>query len=141
MKIISHRGNIYGINTETENNPTQIDKVIDMGYDVEIDLRIKEDKLFLGHDYCQYEIDIEWLNKRKDKLWVHAKDYDSVIFLKDTDLNWFWHDKDDMTLTSHGYIWSNIGKYFEGGITVSLEYTELPDYILGVCTDELNKYL
>jgi hypothetical protein len=74
-------------------------------------------------------------------LWIHAKDYNSVTFLKNTDLNWFWHDKDDMTLTSHGYVWSNIGKYFEGGITVSLEYVELPDYVLGVCTDELNKYL
>ena len=86
MKIISHRGNIDGINTDTENNPTQIDKVINMGYDVEIDLRIKDNKLFLGHDYPQYEIDIEWLNKRKDKLWVHAKDYNSVTFLKNTDL-------------------------------------------------------
>lgn len=139
MKIISHRGNIDGINTDTENNPNQVDSVIDMGYDVEIDLRIKDNKLFLGHDYPQYEIDIEWLSKRKDKLWVHAKDYNSVTFLKSTNLNWFWHDKDDMTLTSHGYIWSNIGKYFEGGITVSLEYAELPDYLLGVCTDYLNK--
>ena len=96
---------------------------------------------FLGHDYPQYKIDIEWLNKRKDKLWIHAKDYESVTFLKNTDLNWFWHDKDDMTLTSHGYIWSNIGKYFEGGITVSLESTDLPDNILGVCTDELKKFI
>jgi hypothetical protein len=141
MKLISHRGNIDGINIDTENNPSQIDKVINIGYDVEIDLRFKDNKLFLGHDYLQYEIDIEWLNKRKDKLWVHAKDYDSVTFLKNTNLNWFWHDKDDMTLTSHGFIWSNIGKYFEGGITVSLEYIELPDYILGVCTDELNKFI
>lgn len=141
MKIISHRGNIDGINIETENNPLQIDKVINLGYDVEIDLRIKDSKLFLGHDYPQYEINIEWLNKRKNKLWIHAKDYDSITLLKSTDLNWFWHDKDDMTLTSHGFIWSNIGKYFESGITVSLEYTKLPNYILGVCTDELNKYL
>ena len=46
MKLISHRGNIDGINIETENNPLQIDKVINLGYDVEIDLRIKDDKLF-----------------------------------------------------------------------------------------------
>ena len=67
MKIISHRGNIDGVNTDTENDPNQIDKVIHMGYDVEIDLRIKDDRLFLGHDYLQYEINIEWLNKRKNK--------------------------------------------------------------------------
>ena len=28
MKIISHRGNIDGVNTDTENNPNQIDRVI-----------------------------------------------------------------------------------------------------------------
>jgi len=56
-------------------------------------------------------------------------------------LNWFWHDQDDMTLTSHGFIWSNIGKYFNGGITVSLYHKKLPDYILGVCTDEPLRYI
>lgn len=141
MKIISHRGNVDGVNTNLENNPKQVDNVIDMGCDVEVDLRVKDGELYLGHDYSQYLIDNEWLTNRGDNLWIHAKDQDSVNFLKKTKLNWFWHDKDDMTLTSHGFIWSNIGKYFEGGITVSIEYNTLPDYLLGVCTDEPLKYL
>lgn len=141
MKIISHRANLYGKDLNTENNPSQIDKVIEMGFDVEIDLRVVNGTIYLGHDLPQYPIDFKWLEERENKLWIHAKDYDCVSFLKKTNLNWFWHDKDDMTLTSHGIIWSNIDKYFNGGITVSLYHRELPDYILGVCTDEPLKYI
>ena len=141
MKIISHRGNLEGINTELENKPEQITKVINVGFDVEIDLRTKNGKLFLGHDYPQYKIDYEWLETNNKSLWIHAKDYESVDFLRTTNFNWFWHDKDEMTLTSQGFIWSNIGKYFKNGITVCLDYQELPDYLLGVCTDEPLKYL
>ena len=42
MKIISHRGNIEGPNSSTENFPDQINDCINRGYDVEIDLRIKK---------------------------------------------------------------------------------------------------
>jgi hypothetical protein len=141
MKIISHRGNLEGINPNSENNPTQIEKVINMDLDVEIDLRIKHGKLFLGHDYPQYVVNYEWLETNNKSLWIHAKDYDSVDFLRTTNFNWFWHDKDEMTITSQGFIWSNIGKYFNNGITVCLDYQELPNYLLGVCTDEPLKYL
>jgi len=141
MKIISHRGNLEGINPNLENNPEQIVKVIDLGLEVEIDLRIKDNQLFLGHDYPQYEINYEWLETNNKSLWIHAKDYESVDFLRTTDFNWFWHDKDEMTLTSHGFIWSNIGKYFNNGVTVCLDHQELPNYLLGVCTDEPLKYL
>ena len=37
-KTIAHRANIGGPNSEVENKPEQIDKCIDQGYDVEIDL-------------------------------------------------------------------------------------------------------
>jgi len=140
MKIISHRANLYGKNLNTENNPLQIDKVIDMGFDVEIDLRVLNNTIYLGHDFPQYPIDLKWLEERENKLWIHAKDYDCVSFLKKTSLNWFWHDKDDITLTSHGYIWSNVGIFINNGITVLLEFSEIPNYILGVCTDEPMKF-
>jgi hypothetical protein len=136
MKIISHRGNLYGKDLNVENKPSQIDRVIEKGYDVEIDLRYEDRELYLGHDHSEYKISYDWLNERKNKLWIHAKDHDCISFLKKTNFNWFWHEKDDMTLTSHGYIWSNVGIFIESGITVTLELSEIPDYILGICTDE-----
>lgn len=140
MKIISHRGNTDGKNYNLENNPEQIKKVIEMGFDCEVDLRIKDGDLYLGHDFPQYKIDYKWLLKNKYKLWVHAKDHESVNFLRKTKLNWFWHDKDDMTLTSYGFIWSNTDKYFNNGITVCPDYQDLPSNLLGVCTDEPMKF-
>jgi hypothetical protein len=38
-------------------------------------------------------------------------------------------------------VWSNIGVYVKNGITVELEFKELPDYILGVCSDNISKYV
>ena len=38
MILISHRGNINGPNPEMENNPEYIQKALDLGYDVEVDV-------------------------------------------------------------------------------------------------------
>lgn len=140
MKIISHRGNLEGRNISEENSKEAIIKAIELGYDVEIDFWSTEKGFFLGHDLPQYEIDLNWLDNLKNKLWVHAKNKDAARILSLTDLNWFWHENDLMTLTSKGYIWSNIGVFVQNGITVEFDFKILPDYILGVCTDNPIKY-
>ena len=53
MKIISHRGNIRGAIPDKENRPSYIDCAIGSGYDVEIDLRMIDGELWLGHDEPQ----------------------------------------------------------------------------------------
>ena len=65
MILISHRGNIDGKVIDYENNPDYIDKAIFLGYDVEIDLRFFNNNYYLGHDECQYKIDMKWLLKEK----------------------------------------------------------------------------
>jgi hypothetical protein len=50
MIIISHRGNLYGPDKENENKPDQIQKVLNLGYYVEIDVWFIDEKLYLGHD-------------------------------------------------------------------------------------------
>lgn len=109
MIIISHRGNLNGVEEFRENNPIYIDECITKGYDVEIDLRTKNNCLFLGHDYAEYEINIEWLLERKDKLWIHIKEYEALMIIisyKDL-LRFFCHESDKFTLLSNGYIWSH----------------------------------
>lgn len=107
MKIISHRANILGIDTERENNPKYIDECIAMGFDVEIDLRIVSNKLYLGHDYAQYEIDSDWLKTRKDFLLVHIKEIEALLFIIEhkLDIIYFCHTDDDFTSISNGLIW------------------------------------
>ena len=56
----------------TENHPMQIDKCIEKGYDVEIDLRAG-DGLWLGHDAPEYPTTKEWLCIRQRNLWIHCK--------------------------------------------------------------------
>ena len=107
MKIICHRGNLQGPNSMTENHPMQIDKCIEKGYDVEIDLWVG-DGIWLGHDGPQYPITKEWLVFRSRNLWIHCKNIETMVFLRERapHLHWFWHQEDDYTITSHGWIWA-----------------------------------
>ena len=142
MKVISHRGNINGRIEEAENRPDYIEDTIRLGYDVEIDVWVIEGTFHLGHDEPQYPISLNWLYERKDKLWIHCKNIEAMEWFNSLygTYNYFWHENDVATLTSKGYIWSNIDHYFKNGITVSLEYKELPDYIWGVCSDYIYSY-
>lgn len=141
MVLISHRGNING-KTERENSPEYIDSAIELGYDVEIDVWFVDNKLWLGHDKPNYMIDIQWITNRADKLWVHCKNHDGIEHLYQTDLNYFWHDVDDMTITSHGFIWAHPKiQPLKNSIAV------MPDNFnwdlsncMGICSDYIEKY-
>ena len=61
MKLISHRGNTKGKIKTLENTPEYIDQTLKMGYDVEIDLWVIDNMLFLGHNKPINEIKIEWI--------------------------------------------------------------------------------
>jgi hypothetical protein len=97
-----------------ENSPYFIDAAIQKKYDVEIDLRTHNGKLFLGHDEPQYEIDIEWLKSRSDYLWIHGKDRESFDICLENNLHTFWHDTDDYTITSKNFVWAYPGKLSAG---------------------------
>jgi hypothetical protein len=107
MKLISHRGNIREPNISRENSPSYIDIAISSGYDVEIDIRFINNKFYLGHDNPDYEVSELWLEKRKNKLWIHCKDLDSATQLSKSQSNfmYFCHNLDPYVLTSNGYIW------------------------------------
>ena len=142
MILISHRGNIKGKNLDLENNPDYIQKALDEEFDVEIDLWIKNNNLYLGHDEPQYEIEYDWLNKRKSKLWVHCKNIECLEFFDDTDINFFWHEKDTVTITSKGYIWAYPGNQpIKKSIAVMPEI-EGDDISLcgGICSDIITKW-
>jgi hypothetical protein len=61
MILISHRGNINGKINELENNPDYINDALIIGYDVEIDIWVINNELFLGHDEPVHSIDISWI--------------------------------------------------------------------------------
>lgn len=147
IHIISHRGNLNGSIPEKENRPSYIDCAIQLGYDVEVDIRLINEEFWLGHDYSQYKIDLNWINLRKNKLWFHCKDQHSVIKLLElgSDYKFFCHKNDDYVLTSNGYIWVHDlnSKITEKCIIPLLSKSDIlsykndkPKYI---CTDYVNE--
>ena len=147
MRLISHRGNINGINKELENSPAYIEQAIALGYDVEVDLRIKEGKLYLGHDEPQYPLDIDWLEKFASRLWIHCKDLDVMgkfveIDPRGSNLHYFWHENDAVTLTSRGYLWAYPGKQpIKGSIAVLPELNnDDVSQCYGICSDIISQY-
>jgi hypothetical protein len=139
IKIISHRGNIYGPNKEIENLPSQILLAIKSGFDVEIDLWSEDNRLFLGHDYPEHEIPISFLRDNQSRLWIHCKNLEAIESLKRflPTSNFFWHQSDDFTLTNLGYIWTYPGKQTtEHSVIVDLSETPSSSQpLFGICTD------
>lgn len=144
MILISHRGNTNGRMESWENEPTYIDLAIKKGYDVEIDIWVKDRIIYLGHDNPQYGIDFRWIKERSDKLWIHCKNTDAIILLKslDCELNYFWHEKDRVTLTSKGFIWTYPGNQpILGSIAVLPEmFNDEIISAIGICSDIIESY-
>lgn len=137
MKLIAHRGLINGPDKKLENNPKHIEYALALGYDVEVDVNFLPRLGFmLGHDKPLYQVTYEWLSQ--PGLWLHAKDAESLRRL--TNLNVFWHQDDDYTITSKGYVWTVKGETSDKTVICMPEWTYELDSLkhfdcYGVCSD------
>lgn len=103
VKLIAHRGNLYGPQPEKENEPSYVNEAVQQGFFAEVDIWTKEEKIFLGHDEPKYEVDINWLLERHDSLYLHAKNVSAFLYFKDrTRFNTFYHTTEDFVITSNG---------------------------------------
>ena len=112
--LISHRGNTNGANTDRENTTIAVNEAINKGYDCEIDLWAVENDIFLGHDFPQYKIEYSFLEDFKNNLWIHCKNFESLVYMQNygNNFNYFWHEIDKFTITSKGYIWTFPGNRY-----------------------------
>ena len=150
MILIAHRGNIDGPNPEMENSLQYIDKAIDSGYNVEIDIwGSLVEGLYLGHDEPQYEVSPDWIFERTEYLWFHAKDIPALYTFTQQvrGCNAFWHEEDKHTLTSAGFIWAYPGSILTPrSICVmpensKIKYTEHDlKLCAGICSDFIKTY-
>jgi hypothetical protein len=145
MIYIAHRGNINGIQEDQENRPSYIEKAISLKYNVEIDLWFISRKYYLGHDEPQYEIDRPFLERYSDFLWIHCKNIEALVEIKDN-FNCFFHINDDAVLTSSNYIWTYPNKkLFASSIVVlpeTVNYTDEDIYgCSGICSDIIGEYV
>ena len=144
MRIISHRGCLNGPDPLIENKPNQIDLAIQHSLDVEIDLWMLDENLLLGHDAPQYPISIGWLYKRSNNLWVHCKNIEALDYLssQQSNLNYFFHQTDHVTLTSKNFMWVYPNMDFtENSVVVAMDQGDLKKIKdsklqpMAVCTD------
>lgn len=136
MNIISHRGNLDRANPSTENSIPAINIALYHGFDIEIDVWYKTNNWYLGHDKPQYIIDESFLQNKK--LWCHAKNLDALnLMIKNKKIHCFWHQNDDFTLTSKGYIWTYPTKETEDNSIIVLrgKKDKIPKKCFGICTD------
>jgi len=145
MILIAHRGNLNGPNPKLENNPEYLLSAIKAGYYVECDLWLIDNILYLGHDSPQYKISIYFLLNIKKYLFCHCKNIQVLYYLLSEypELEFFYHDSDDYTLTSKNNIWTYPGKNItEKSIIVMPERSNNHIYFncYGICTDYPEKY-
>lgn len=138
-KLISHRGNLVGP-SKNENDPEYILESLNHCDFTEVDIWLKDQTIYLGHDEPQYIVEHKFVDN--NRLIFHAKNLTAFEYCLHNNFHCFWHDTDDYTLTSQNYIWTYPGKQ------VSVQYKSIivdnsPDWrrknynCYAVCTDHV----
>ena len=140
MKLIAHRGNITCKNPERENTIEYIKEALRYGVDVEIDVWYINNIFYLGHDSPKYEVTKQFLTD--SKLWCHAKNIAALEKMLEIGAHCFWHQEDEYTLTSKGFIWAYPGCLTPKNNSVFLFPERYPEIdtsnFMFVCTDYIN---
>jgi len=141
MILISHRGNISGADPASENSPLYIKSALDKGLNVEVDVWLKRGVWHLGHDFPQYQIKESFL--RNPRLWCHAKNVEALFKLTKLRIHCFWHQEDDVVLTSEGYLWTYPGKPLTPNSICLFPERTSQDFsaTAGICSDTIVSYL
>ena len=148
MLKIAHRGNLYGPNHKLENSPDYLDKAIDLGFDIEVDIWYTDNGFFLGHDRPDYKVDESYLDGISNNSWFHCKNFLAMDYVSKNlnSFNYFWQDSDRFSLTSKGYIWTNINEkeFSDRSVLVNLsvpdkEYMDSVANVYGVCNDYVGR--
>ena len=138
MILISHRGNLNG-KSDRENQPEYIKEALDQDFDVEVDVWYIDNKFWLGHDEPRYVVKKDFL--KNEHLWCHAKNIQGLYSMLEDSIHCFWHQEDDVTLTSEGYLWTYPGKDLTPN-SISVLPDNKPDVeVAGVCSDFIVRFV
>lgn len=145
MILISHRGNLDNPNPEKENHPDYIKKALQSGFNVEIDVWSIDNQFYLGHDKPQYPVHINFFynqevnNYKHNNYWCHAKNIEALEHLLSIGAHCFWHQTDDVVLTSKNFLWTYPGKPLgkKNAIAVMPEIWDDIYGVAGICSDNI----
>lgn len=135
MLLISHRGNLWKKTPEKENTPDYIKSALNQGFDVEVDVWFKNNKFYLGHDEPTTHINELFLEN--PHLWCHAKNIEALYAMRtNQNIHCFFHQNDNATLTSNGFIWTYPGQPLTPiSICVLPNENDTISRCYGICSD------
>lgn len=131
MLFISHRGNLNGPIPERENSPDYIDEANSAGFMAEVDIKVIDDQVILGHGEQSYPVSWQWLSQRSERLLLHLKNREAVRVIPDywSHFRYFCNEKDEFSFTSSGFIlcWSKHPNRYGWGSKYMLPLIDLAD--------------
>lgn len=74
-------------------------------------------------------------------MWIHCKNFEALDYFskQKENYNYFWHQEDDFTITSKGFIWTYPGKEVgDLSVIVDLEGDSVYN-CYAICSDYLTK--
>ncbi|WP_440934950.1 hypothetical protein [Candidatus Pelagibacter sp.] len=139
MFFISHRGNTLGPNPEDENKIGYVEETL-KNFDVEIDVWYYKNNYYLGHDEPLYKVNNKFLKNKR--FWIHCKNLECFYKLSELDVNYFWHEKDKIIITSKGFFWNYPGTILsKKSICVMPEINNTKKInCMGICSDYIQDY-
>lgn len=146
MIIIAHRANLYGPAQDKtqENLPRNIYIAVKKGLHVEVDIQANDKgEIYFGHDECQESVaDVFTKDDYQQKIFWHAKDSAALMWALNKNLHCFFHNKDNMSLTSRDMIWTAHHHIQGDRVIVATNEDFITakqllklDKIYGICTD------
>lgn len=83
---------------------TKLATALELGLNVEADVRLFKNELWLGHNQPDYLVP-KYFKQYGDRIWWHAKDIPTICYLLEKGVNCFFHNTDECTITSRGILW------------------------------------
>ena len=140
MIFIAHRGNTKGPSM-FENEPYYLTKAIGEGYMPEADIWCVKGDLWLGHDWPDHRVTPEWMQDYAQYCIFHCKNWEAILAMQQAKQHYFWHQGDEYTLTSEGFVWVYPGRpspHTKDFIECEPSLTEFPETWVnnyGICSD------
>ena len=133
-------GKIIVVDDDLTNRVLLANILGDQGFEVEVDVWCFGDGgYWLGHDEPQYLVKKDFL--KGDGLWCHAKNIEGLYSMLKDEIHCFFHQEDDVTLTSRGFFWTYPGKELTESSIAVLPDSKPTVKVKGICSDFIVRFV
>ena len=143
--LISHRGNIEGINLEREDSPEYVQEALKKGYHCMVDVwLVGGQHVALGTEAAYFPTTIEFL--KDQRIICNARSPEALEFLLRNEVHCFTLSETSFTLTNGGLIWVKPGGTITPRGVITMPEWTLPDVSVvaslpcaGICSNQIGQ--